>query len=146
MTGANGKVPPVAILVWRGERVESEHRVAFAVAASDGRLLARAGDVDRPVFPRSAIKPLQALALVESGAADRFAVSEQELALAYASHSGEPEHVGLVEAWLARPGLDTSALECGAHPRCTVHPHSASPRQGDRPNGSTTTAPASTPG
>jgi L-asparaginase II len=75
-----------------------------------------AGDIDREVFPRSAIKPLQALALVESGAAERFAVSERELAVACASHSGEPEHVALVRAWLARLALDPAALECGAHP------------------------------
>jgi L-asparaginase II len=108
--------PPIAVLVRRGELVESEHRVAYAVATSDGRLLHAAGDVDRAIFPRSAIKPLQAIALLESGAAERFAVSERELALACASHSGEPEHVRLVEAWLTRLGLDGSALECGAHP------------------------------
>ena len=116
MTELNSEPPPIAVLVRRGERIESEHRVAYAVAASDGNLLHAAGDVDRPIFPRSAVKPLQALALLESGAAERFAVSERELALACASHSGEPEHVRLVEAWLARLGLDGSALECGAHP------------------------------
>jgi L-asparaginase II len=116
MGKANGTVPPVAVVVRRGERIESEHRVAYAVADATGRLVEAAGDVDRAVFPRSAIKPLQALALVESGAADRFAISEQELALACASHSGEPAHVALVQAWLARLGLDASALECGAHP------------------------------
>ena len=123
MVEANGAIPPVAVVVRRGERVESEHRVAYAVADAAGRLLEAAGDVDRAVFPRSAIKPLQALALVESGAADRFAVSEQELALACASHSGEPEHVALVRAWLARLGLDALALECGAHP--PLHAESA---------------------
>jgi L-asparaginase II len=73
-------------------------------------------NVERPIFPRSVVKPLQALALIESGAADRFAVSEQELALACASHGGEPDHVALVEAWLARLGLGPSVLECGTHP------------------------------
>jgi L-asparaginase II len=116
MAKANGNVPPVAVLVRRGARVESHHRVAYAVADPAGRVLEAAGDVEQEVFPRSAIKPLQALVLVESGAADRFAVSEQELALACASHSGEPEHVALVRAWLARLRLDPSALECGAHP------------------------------
>ena len=125
MVKANGTTPPVAVVVRRGERVESEHRVAYAVADAAGRLLEAAGDVGRAVFPRSAIKPLQALALVESGAADRFAVSEQELALACASHSGEPEHVALVRAWLARLGLDASALECGAHP--PLHAEAAQP-------------------
>jgi L-asparaginase II len=103
-------------VVRRGERVESEHRVAYAVADADGAVLDAAGAVERPVFPRSAVKPLQALALVESGAVDRFAISEQELALACASHGGEPEHVDLVQAWLARLGLEPAVLECGAHP------------------------------
>ena len=112
----NGEPPPIAVVVRRGERIESEHRVTYAVAASDGRLLQVAGEVDRPIFPRSAIKPLQAIPLVESGAAERFALTDRELALACASHSGEQEHVRLVQEWLARLGLDGSALECGAHP------------------------------
>jgi L-asparaginase II len=116
MAGLDPEPPPIAVLVRRGGRIESEHRVAYAVAASDGTLQHAEGDIDRPIFPRSAVKPLQALALLESGAAERFAVSERELALACASHSGEPEHVRLVGAWLARLGLDGSALECGAHP------------------------------
>ncbi len=107
---------PVAVLVWRGERIESRHRVAHAVVDRSGRLLASGGDVQRSVYPRSAIKPLQALALVTSGAADRFAVSGQELALACASHGGEPFHVRLVRAWLKRLRLDESALACGTHP------------------------------
>ena len=116
MRSTNSTLAPIAVLVRRGGRVESEHRVDFAVADADGRVLQAAGDVERPVFPRSAVKPLQALPLIESGAADRFAVSPQELALACASHGGEPEHVELVQAWLARLGLDAAALECGAHP------------------------------
>ena len=116
MTATDGSAAPVAVVVRRGERVESEHRVAWAVTDVDGRLYGSAGDVARPVFPRSAVKPLQALVLVESGAAERFSVSERELALACASHGGEPEHVDLVRAWLARLGLDGAALECGAHP------------------------------
>jgi L-asparaginase II len=115
MTASN-RIAPVAILVRRGERVESEHRVACAVVDAGGRVLGSVGDVERPVFPRSAVKPLQALVLVESGAADRFSVSERELALACASHGGEPEHVDVVQAWLARLGLDDAVLECGAHP------------------------------
>jgi L-asparaginase II len=106
---------PVAVLVRRGDRIESTHRVAYAVADAGGAVLHRAGDVLRPVFPRSSVKPLQALPLLESGAAERFAVSERELALACASHGGEPMHTEIVAAWLARIGLDPSALECGAH-------------------------------
>ncbi len=74
------------------------------------------GDVDRLIFPRSAVKPLQALALLESGAAEHFAVSQAEIALACASHGGEPFHVEPIRRWLARLGLDPTALECGAHP------------------------------
>jgi len=107
---------PVGVLVRRGERVESRHRVSYAIADAAGALRQALGEHDRPVFPRSAVKPLQALVLLESGAAERFGVSQAELALACASHGGEPMHVDVVRAWLARLGLDQSALECGAHP------------------------------
>jgi L-asparaginase II len=107
---------PVAVEAWRGGRVESRHRVRACVVDAAGGTVLAVGDVDEPVFPRSAVKPFQALALVETGAADAFAVDDRELALACASHGGEPEHVALVEAWLARLGLDDAALACGPHP------------------------------
>jgi L-asparaginase II len=107
---------PVGILVLRGERVESRHRVSYAVADATGALCHAEGESGRPVFPRSAVKPLQALVLLESGAAERFGVSQAELALACASHGGEARHVDLVLRWLARLGLDQTALQCGSHP------------------------------
>jgi L-asparaginase II len=107
---------PVGILVLRGERVESWHRVSYAVADATGALRHVEGESERLVFPRSAVKPLQALALLESRAAERFRVTEAELALACASHGGEARHVDLVRRWLARLGLDQTALECGTHP------------------------------
>ena len=82
---------------------------------ADGAQAFGFGDVAAPVFPRSAVKAIQALPLVESGAADRFGLSAQELALACASHSGEPAHVATAAAMLAKAGLDESALACGAH-------------------------------
>ncbi len=106
---------PVAVEVVRGDEVESLHRAACAVADSRGRAVRRWGDVDCPVYPRSAVKPIQALPLVETGAAERFAVSDAELAIACASHGGEPGHVAVVADWLARLGLGESDLECGAH-------------------------------
>ena len=106
---------PIGVLVLRGARVESWHQVSYAVADRSGRLRHAAGAIDRRIFPRSAVKPLQALALVESGAARSFGVSAAELALACASHSGEDCHVTTVTSWLARLGLDQSALACGAH-------------------------------
>src|SRR5687768_8810101 len=107
---------PVGVEVWRDGRVESWHRVRACVADAAGRVVLAVGDGDEPVFPRSAVKPFQALALVESGAADAYGVSAAELALACASHGGEPEHVALVEGWLRRLGLDETALACGPHP------------------------------
>ena len=70
---------------------------------------------ERPIYPRSAVKALQALPLIESGAADRLGLSDREIALACASHSGEDEHVALAKAMLAKAGRDERALECGAH-------------------------------
>ncbi|MFY9692226.1 MAG: asparaginase [Xanthobacteraceae bacterium] len=106
---------PVLVEVTRGALIESRHRGAVAVADAEGRSVLAIGDVAAPVFPRSAIKALQAMALVEEGAADRFGFDDEALALACASHSGEPAHVAGVERILAKAGLDASALRCGVH-------------------------------
>jgi L-asparaginase II len=106
---------PVLVEVLRGSLVESRHRGAVAVVDADGAVVLTLGDVAAPVYPRSAIKALQALVLVESGAADRFGFGNEELALACASHGGEPAHVAGVERMLRQAGLDVSALACGAH-------------------------------
>jgi L-asparaginase II len=106
---------PVVVEVTRGGFVESEHRGAGAVVDADGAVVLAFGDIDRPIFPRSAIKALQALALVEGGHADRFALSDAELALCCSSHSGEPEHVAAAAGMLRKAGQDQGALECGAH-------------------------------
>ncbi len=106
---------PVLVEVVRGEMVESRHRGTFAVADVEGRIVLSAGDFERDVYPRSAIKPLQALALVESGAADAFNVDDKELAVACASHQGDAAHTEVVQAWLARIGRSGDDLECGAH-------------------------------
>lgn len=107
--------PPVAVHVVRGGAIESRHRAWYAIVDADGRLVAGAGDVDMAVYPRSAIKPLQALPVVETGAADRFALTTAELALACASHGGEPVHVATAAGVLSRAGLGPTDLECGAH-------------------------------
>jgi len=125
---------PVLVEVTRGERIESRHRGAVAVFDAAGQALLTLGDVEFPVYPRSAVKALQALPLVESGAADAFGFGARELALAQASHSGEPAHVAGVAAMLAAIGLDETALECGSH----MPTHSASAaeliRAGTRPS------------
>lgn len=107
--------PPLTVEVIRGPAVESRHAVHAVLMNGRGEITATFGDAKRPTFPRSSIKPLQALALVETGAADAFNLSEAELALACASHSGEEKHTAAVAGWLGRLGLDFSCLECGAH-------------------------------
>ncbi|WP_137932200.1 asparaginase [Mesorhizobium comanense] len=106
---------PVLMEVLRGAIVESAHRGAVAVFDADGKAVLEIGDTSRPVFPRSAVKAIQALPLVETGAADAYGFGNRELALACASHSGEPAHVELARSMLARAGLDGPALECGTH-------------------------------
>lgn len=97
---------PTLVDVLRGGTVESVHRGALAIVDADGTLHTALGDIQRPVFPRSAIKVLQALPLVESGAADAFGLSDEELALACASHGGEPLHAQTAASMLAKAGLD----------------------------------------
>ncbi|HEY9108029.1 MAG TPA: asparaginase [Roseateles sp.] len=104
---------PVLIEVLRGDAVESRHAGALVIVDASGAVHTALGDIDRPVFPRSAVKLLQALPLVASGAADAFALTDEELALACASHSGEPEHVATAAGLLAKLGLAADALECG---------------------------------
>jgi L-asparaginase II len=106
---------PVLVELLRGPLVESSHCGALAVVDADGTMALALGDVERPVFPRSAVKALQALPLVETGAADRYGLDDEELAVACASHGGEPGHVAAVTRMLERAGLDLSALCCGAH-------------------------------
>jgi len=109
----------LTVEVTRGGMVESRHQGACAVVraggGNDGDTIHAWGDADRVIYPRSSIKPLQTLALIETGAADGFGLSNAELALASASHSATPEHVTAVGAWLERIGLGPGDLECGGH-------------------------------
>ena len=106
---------PILVEAIRGGIRESAHRGAIAVVDADGTPVASLGDIGRPIFPRSAVKVLQALPLVASGAAEQLGLGDEELAVACASHNGEPEHTAVVARMLARAGLDADALECGAH-------------------------------
>lgn len=106
---------PILVEVIRGPLVESRHRGAVAVSDAEGQIVFAIGDLAVPVFPRSAVKALQALPLIEQGAVDRFSLSDEELALACASHSGEAAHVAGVEWMLAKAGFKPSDLRCGAH-------------------------------
>ncbi len=106
---------PVLVNVYRGQAVESWHRGSVVVCDAQGKTVLALGDTDKPVFPRSAVKAFQALPLLESGAADRFGLSSAQIALACASHSGEPEHAQTASDVLALAGRTDDTLECGAH-------------------------------
>ncbi len=125
-------VPLVEAL--RGAAVESRHLGRAVVVDERGRVLFAAGDVEAPVFTRSTIKALLALPLVETGAADRLHLTAAELALACASHGGEPVHVGTAAAMLARAGRDAGCLECGTHWPTSRHGQEALIRAGDAPS------------
>ena len=124
---------PVLVDVTRGEMVESRHRGAVAVVRADGQTIGGIGDVTRLIYPRSALKPLQTLHLVESGAAAAYQLGEREIALACASHNAEEQHVTAVIQWLKGLGLNESALECGAHPPRRSFDREALLHQGKKP-------------
>jgi len=127
-------INPVLVEVMRGGVVESAHRGALAVLDADGAIACSLGDTLRPVFPRSAVKALQALPLVESGAAERLRLGDEALALACASHNGEAEHTRVAAGMLASVGLDAGVLECGVHwPALDVAQRDLATR-GERPN------------
>jgi L-asparaginase II len=125
---------PVLVEVLRGALVESRHTGAVAVVDADGKLVLTLGDIELPIFSRSAVKAMQALPLVESGAADAFGFGNRELALACASHSGEPQHTELAAAMLAKASLDECALECGTHWPMSQDATVALARSGGKPS------------
>jgi L-asparaginase II len=104
------------------------------VADAQGRIIASLGDSSRVTFLRSSAKPFQAMAVVESGAADAFAMTPAELALVSASHSGEPRHTEAVRALLARAGLGPEDLQTGTHPPMHIPTREALERSGTKPS------------
>lgn len=101
--------------VWRGGILESRHRGHAVICGPDGSVEQAWGDPDAVILPRSSCKMIQALPLLESGAADALGLDARHFALACASHQSAPEHVSLVEDWLETAGVTEDALICGAH-------------------------------
>src|SRR5688572_6173231 len=101
--------------VFRGDTVESVHRGHLVALDGDGNTVVSIGDPKSVTFYRSAAKPFQALPFITSGAADAFGFSDEEIALACASHSGEARHVRIAQLMLERTGLSESYLRCGTH-------------------------------
>ncbi|MFT7678810.1 MAG: L-asparaginase II [Planctomycetota bacterium] len=104
---------PVLVRAHRGAHVESVHRGSWVLVDGAGAVVAGAGDYQAPIFTRSAIKCLQALPLIESGAAERFGVDAEGLALAISSHNGEGVHVRVAGSMLAAAGYSEANLLCG---------------------------------
>lgn len=102
--------------VTRGKTVESIHRGVIAVVDAEGKKIASVGDSSYFTFIRSAAKPIQALPVLETGAAQHFAFNLEDLALMMASHSGEPEHVRIGRQIIDKIGVEPEILQCGVHP------------------------------
>ena len=101
--------------LWRGGLLESTHRGHAVICDEAGQIVQAWGDPGRVIFPRSSAKMMQALPLIESGAADAFGLSQAQLALACASHEGAAMHVDMAGRWLTDLGLAEPDLRCGAH-------------------------------
>src|SRR5438128_2073068 len=112
---SEAQVPAQLVEVWRGPIVESRHRGHLAAVDGTGKTITELGRPNAVTYIRSSGKPFQAIPLVASGAADRFDFTEQEIAIACGSHSGEPMHVATVPSMLKKIGLDEKSLKCGAH-------------------------------
>ncbi|QRG67612.1 asparaginase [Brevibacillus choshinensis] len=104
------------VVVKRGSHIESVHTGSIAVVDWRGNLLYGVGDVERTTFTRSSLKPIQAIPLVQSGAADRFLFNDKEIAICCGSHNGEEQHTQVVRSMLFRIGLQEENLQCGSHP------------------------------
>ena len=115
MKNGDGKtalaVPLVEVL--RGGVVESVHEGHFVVTNAAGEIVDGAGDPEFETFPRSSLKLIQAIGLLESGAADRFKLDNRHIAMACASHRGEPFHIELIGEWLQRIECRMDDLACG---------------------------------
>ena len=123
---------PILSVVTRSGRVESWHRGAVSVF-HDGQPVLALGDVDSPIFARSAVKPLQALPLFELGVPQRLGVPAEEIAVLCASHDGTDEHVAAVRSLLARGGLQEDLLGCGPHAPFAKASRQAMLERGEKP-------------
>lgn len=101
--------------VTRGNLIESSHKGHIAVVDCKGKILYYAGNPKAKVFARSSMKPIQAIPVVETGAADHYHFSDADLSLCCASHNGEKMHTDRVLSILTRANMDDTCLKCGTH-------------------------------
>jgi len=123
-----------AVEVTRGRSVESWHAIAACACDSDARLSLSMGDIDRPVYLRSAAKPFIAAAAIAAGVREAFGLNSEEIAVICASHSGEPFHIAAVRSILQKLDLDESALQCGTHLPIDERSAHALIRAGEQPS------------
>jgi len=119
--------------VTRGDLVESRHQVSIAVVEAAGRTVAWSGDPGLVAFWRSCAKPFQAVPVLEGGAAAAYGVGDDEIALACASHNGEPRHAELARQLLAKAGAAVDDLVCGPHSSLSDAVAKAMAERGERP-------------
>lgn len=105
--------PVLMTEVWRGDLLESQHLGHAVVCDDTGQIVRSWGDPKAVIYPRSASKMIQALPLITSGAADKYGLTTEQLALACASHNGAAIHTDRVKAWLDMLGLNDDAFRCG---------------------------------
>ena len=106
---------PIAVSLTRGGIVECSHRASVAIVDGTGAVVRHHGNVESPIFPRSAVKILQAMPMVESGAVEDFKLTPEEIAITCASHNGEKQHAHTSACILSKIGLGEPDLECGCH-------------------------------
>lgn len=107
---------PDLVLNWRGDVIENSHIVHAAIVDSNNKLLYSLGDPSRLTLARSAAKPFQALAILETGAAEKFGFDDADVALISGSHNCEEKHVSRVKAMLQKVGVTEQDMRCGGHP------------------------------
>jgi L-asparaginase II len=100
----------------RGDRVESVHYGAIAVVESSGRLAAWYGDPQTVTFLRSTAKPFQALPFIETGGQETFDLTQAEIAIMCASHSGTDAHAAVLQGFQRKVNIRENQLKCGIHP------------------------------
>src|ERR1044072_4183496 len=130
------QIPIAAPLVEvkRGAITESRHRGHIVVCEPDGNIISYAASPQNVTYLRSSAKPFQALPLLTSGAAERFGFTDREVALACASHNGEPIHTELAASMLEKIGLGPEALKCGVHEPYSVDAARELRERGEAPN------------
>jgi L-asparaginase II len=126
--------PEPLVEVRRGSITESRHRGHIAAVDADGQVAAHLGALETVTYLRSSAKPHQAIPLIASGAAARFGFTDREIAVACASHSGEPIHTETVAAMLRKIGLEASALKCGTHEPFSREATRQMRARGEKPN------------